>query len=170
MQKKKVNSLIPVNESKFLEYIRELVSTKSVSYIRAKMQKAWSKGEAFHDEGGFYHVFKFPKQGYVVKVIKQDDFPKDYLHESPKSESVIAKFFLFPVISTENEAVIVQHLVDTSLKQQEKAFQFIYGKLIDHLEPKRIRVFDVWPDAHSGNVGMLNGRPVIIDYSHAHMR
>ena len=163
------------SRNQFLELAKELVR-QAPKVVRGKLEELYDHYSLFElndvvtkDSGSFYDVYKFNKHGFVIKVIKSDDCPKTYLHKCPSKESIISTFFLYPRLKNANESIIVQDIVNTDRKKQDNAFQKICFTLNDYLMPKGILLADIWPDAHSGNVGTLKKKPVIIDFSHEFM-
>lgn len=142
-----------------------MITNNSVTHVREELERLLQFGYCKGDYGSFYNVYGFFTQGYVIKVIKEDNLPETYYHKCPPKSSIIAPFFLYPIYSTEKESIIIQPLADTKNRRQTAAFRMLLHKIRDRLKVGQL-IEDVWPDAHEGNVGLYNNQPVIIDFSH----
>jgi hypothetical protein len=157
--------MVPLNACEFVSYALNMISTQSVSDVRNELETLLQYGHCKGNYGSFYNVYGFFKQGYVIKIIKEDNLPETYYHKSPPKTSLIAPFFLYPIHVTKKESIIIQPLADTRFKRQTAAFRMLLHKIRDRLKEGQL-IEDVWPDAHEGNVGLYNKQPVIIDFSH----
>ena len=160
--------MIPLDNTKFLEYAHELIHTRNVTCVRDELERLLLLGDCLGNYGSFYNVYGFMKQGYVIKVIKDDNLPLTYYHNCPLKDSLASKFFLYPITKTRREEVILQPLADISTRKQEFAFRTILYKLREKLKEGQL-IEDVWPDAHVGNVGVYHKKPYIIDFSHKYL-
>lgn len=157
--------MLPLNVCDFIKYTRDMITNNSVTHVRSKLEDFLLHGHCKGNYGSFYNVYGFFKQGYVIKVIKDDNLPETYYHKSPPKTSLIAPFFLYPIHVTRKESIIIQPLADTRGKRQAAAFRMLIHKIRDRLKDGQL-IEDVWPDAHEGNVGLYNKQPFIIDFSH----
>ena len=111
------------------------------------------------DSGKFYDVWCTMKlsEPYVIKVVKEvwaSMKYRNYNQRFPRKNTKIAKHFLYPVWHSSCHSIIVQPKANTEIQAVNDAEDFFCEENM------------IYSDLHEGNVGMFEGRPVIIDYLH----
>ena len=109
-------------------------------------------GAKWIDNGTYKEVYQIPGLPFVFKVLDEEEYA---LNESSNpGETPFPEFILEDVFR--DVMLIIQPLVDTS----DEAVDSAYEQLKVLFGEPRLNDYDV----HSGNVGQLNGSPVIFDY------
>lgn len=125
------------------------------------------KGKSFLGEGSSRTVYEI--DGYIIKKAKNKRGRVECANESWLYENIVdaIKPYLCPVLTFINGHIIMQKAETLSKELFENEVKNTFQHVIDFLvDTYDIDDFDLY---HHFNWGLLDGKPVIIDYGHTYL-